>query len=254
MTHRSLNKFSVVGNDIHISRDGRPWLAFTSYREDYYDEIISRTWTLDKEGYLKNPSLGYLHRYIMRKWYGDEVFNYFTANGYVVDHMNNEGTDCRVSNLEFLKRRYNVAKGQKYDVDAKELKFRIAVNIFKDFNTCCYQISIGCNDTVYGTDSDGTRYYVTSVKLLYDCAYPIVINDAETILLQYADEGRIRLDAMHACDVRVGKAIQLPLTEEEKSGAVVVREGQLYLLLGTGHTYLLSAHFDEGWTPPPKID
>ena len=37
--------------------------------------------------------------------------------GYVVDHINNEHNDCRISNLEFLKKDYNTAKGQQLDKD-----------------------------------------------------------------------------------------------------------------------------------------
>ena len=41
--------------------------------------------------------------------------------------------DQSIGDLEFLKKAYNTAKGQVFDVDAKEMKWRIAVNLFKDF-------------------------------------------------------------------------------------------------------------------------
>jgi len=251
MPRSSLNTFSISGNEINIIRSFWPRMACTTYRPDYYDELTSKTWTLNN-GYLSNSSLGLLHRYIMRKWYGDEVFDYFTSEGYVIDHLNNDGMDCRITNLEFLKKNYNVAKGQAFDVDAKKIRFRIAVNIFKDFTTDCYQISIGCNDPICGTDSDGERFYIQSITLLYDCNYAIVINDAENILLQYESEGKITISNTHACDSRICKAIDVQLTEEEKNGAIVIRDGVPYLVLGTGNTFILSAHYDEGWIPPKK--
>lgn len=111
----------------------------------------------------------------------------FTHNGYVVDHLNNEHNDCCISNLEFLKKDYNTAKGQQLDKDILRMKKRIAVGVFKDFYTSCYQITIGCNDSICGKLS-GNTYYISSVKLLYRGdynSYPIILNDAESILLSY---------------------------------------------------------------------
>lgn len=62
--------------------------------------------------------------------------------------MNNR-YDCRICNLEFLSFRHNVAKGQTLDVESAEMKYHIALNLFKDFSTGLYQISIGFNDNVY---------------------------------------------------------------------------------------------------------
>ncbi|WP_423773846.1 HNH endonuclease [Aneurinibacillus aneurinilyticus] len=47
---------------------------------------------------------------MMAKWYADDVLRDLTEKGYVVDHMNNDHMDCRISNLEFLKHNRNVAK------------------------------------------------------------------------------------------------------------------------------------------------
>lgn len=38
----------------------------------------------------------------MEKWYGKETLDEMTEKGWVVDHMNNNGYDCRICNLEFL--------------------------------------------------------------------------------------------------------------------------------------------------------
>lgn len=251
MPRKSLNKFQVIGNDVYIIRDLWDRVAFTTFREDYYAELTSITWT-KTNGYLKNNDLGYLHRYIMGKWYGEDALTELTTKGFVVDHMNNDGMDCRISNLEFLKKGYNTAKGQAFDIDGKKLKYQIAVNMFKDFTTGCYQISIGCNDTIYGTDPNGDKFCVNKIKLLYDCDYSIVVNDAENILLIYETEGIISTNNSHACDTRITKAPEIALTDEEKNGSVVLRDGVPYLVLGTDNTYIVSSHYDEGWLPPIK--
>ena len=219
MPRTSKNKFEIINDEIHISKEGWPLIGLTTYREDYYEELTSKTWTLtkansetDDKGYLSNKTLGLLHRYIVAKWYGQDVLDTMTQKGFVVDHLNNNHTDCRISNLGFLKKAYNTAKGQAFDVDSKMMEHHIAVNIFKDFPTCCYQITIGCNDDIVGETKDGKKYHITAIMLLYDCDYSIVVNDAENILRVYETEGRIDVTKTYACDVKVRKAIDIQLT------------------------------------------
>ena len=173
MPRTSKNKFEIINDEIHISKEGWPLIGLTTYREDYYEELTSKTWTLtkansetDDKGYLSNKTLGLLHRYIVAKWYGQDVLDTMTQKGFVVDHLNNNHTDCRISNLEFLKKAYNTAKGQAFDVDSKMMEHHIAVNIFKDFSTGCYQITIGCNDDIVGETKDGKKYHITAIMLL----------------------------------------------------------------------------------------
>lgn len=245
-------KFEIQGNDLILWRND--WRAVTTYCAEYYDKIAGREWRKDNNGYIVNSSFGSLHRHVMRLWYGKEVLNDMTQKGYVVDHMNNDHTDCRISNLEFLKKAYNTAKGQAFDVDAKELKWRIAVNLFKDFSTGCYQITIGCNDTIIFKDADGKEKYVNVIRLLYNCDYSIVVNDAENILREYDTIGTISLNCTHACGIRIETAPIFQLTDEEKNSSIIWRGGVPYLVLGTGNTYLDAVHYEEGWQPAGKRD
>lgn len=246
----SKNTFVVNDETITIMRSEWDKNALASYREDYYKELTSHTWGL-KNGYPNNDALGGgLHRYMMAKWYGEDVLSQFTENGYVVDHMNNNHMDCRITNLEFLKKAYNTAKGQSFDIDSRSMRFRIAVNIFKDFATGLYQITIGCNDSIGQQFSDGKIRWINSIKLLYNCDYSIVINDAENILRIYDTEERIALSNNNACDVRINYAPDIQLTEEEAKQVFVFRDGQTYMVVGNGHTYLNTIPFDKGWTPP----
>lgn len=244
-------KFEILGNDIIILRDD--WRAVTTYCAEYYNKIAGREWRKNDKGYIVNSSFGYLHRYVMGLWYGEEVLNDMTQKGYVVDHMNNDHSDCRISNLEFLKKSYNTAKGQAFDVDAKELKWRIAVNLFKDFSTGCYQITIGCNDTII-FDVLGEVKYVNVIRLLYDCDYSIVINDAENILREYETTDTISLNCTHACEIRIETAPMFRLSEEEQNSGIVCRDGDYYFVLGTGKNYLDAVHYEEGWRPAGQRD
>lgn len=144
----SKNRFEIANGNINILRDDWKKCAQVTYREDYFEELASVTWR-ENNGYVVNNKLGYLHRYIMKKWYGEEIFDEMVKRGWVVDHMNNNGFDCRICNLEFLAPNQNIAKGHNLDIEAEEQRHHIALNLFKDFSTGLYQISIVFNDNVY---------------------------------------------------------------------------------------------------------
>lgn len=248
----SKNTFDVNGDTITIMRKDWDQVALATYRDDYFNELSTHTWSINN-GYPTNQTLGGgLHRYMMSKWYGEDVLKDLTEKGYVVDHMNNNHMDCRICNLEFLKHDRNVAKGMYLDKESRQMEHRLAISLFKDFKTGCYQITIGCNDTIVSEDSEGKKHYINSIKLLYNCDYSLVVLDAEAILTEYESENKFSTSALHCCDQRVIEAPELDLTEEEKQQAIVVRNGITYLVLGNGKTYLNSVHYDENWIPPEE--
>lgn len=245
-----VNTFSRCGNTLYIMRDGWERAVKTTYRDDYAKEIKEHIWSL-KSGYPYNASLGGgLHRYIMEKWYGQEVLDEMTKNGYVVDHINNIHTDCQITNLEFLKRNRNVAKGQYFDKESKLMRDELAISIFKDFKTKCYQITIGCNANIVMSDNLGRKYYIGALKLLYDCAYSLVILDAERILTQYDEKEQFSLENMNFCDKKIVEAMPIEISDDEPP--MITKNGKVYLLLGTDKAYLDEVGFDEGWMPPSK--
>ena len=254
---RTKNSFEINGNEITIRRPGWETIVQTTYRDDYYSELTSHVWQIDN-GYPTNKTLGGgLHRYIMEKWYGKEMLDKLTAKGYVIDHINNNHCDCRIQNLEFLKKDYNTAKGQQLDKDIPRLSWNIALSIFKDFDTGCYQITIGCNDPITGKDNNSTVFFVDSFKFLYSGDYnnyPIVLNDAEGILLDYEKKKRITPSKTRAAAIRVYKAPEFALTDEEKKQAVIMRDGHPYIIIGNGNNYLVSIHPDLGWHLPNDYD
>ena len=120
-------------------------------------------------GYPYNATLGGgLHRYIIAKWYGEDMLKEMTEKGFIVEHMNNNHMDCRICNLEFMKGNRNVAKGQYFDKESEALRHSIAVSIFKDFTTGNYQITIGCNANIVCKDQGGVEHHINAIKLLYN--------------------------------------------------------------------------------------
>ncbi|WP_414150643.1 hypothetical protein ACIZ62_16410 [Acetobacterium carbinolicum] len=249
MARKSKNTFEIYGDTISIMREDWDNRAFATYREDYFEELSTHTWGLKNE-YPSNDRLGGgLHRYMMAKWYGDDVLKDLTKNGYVVDHMNNDHMDSRICNLEFLKHNRNVAKGQYLDKEAKQMRDRLAVSLFKDFSTGYYQVTIGCNDHIVMTDGMGQEHHINTIKLLYDCDYSLVVLDAEAILTEYEAAGKFSIVNLHCCDSRIQEVVDIKLLDEEKNQDVVIRDGVSYLILGNGKISLDSVHYEEGWLP-----
>lgn len=244
----SLNRFSRHDDEVEIFRDEWDRVAFTTYREDYYEELTSATWT-ESKGYLVNGKLGALHRYIMGKWYGEELLAEMTNRGWVVDHMNNDGFDCRISNLEFLSTHHNVAKGQTVDVEAQAMKMHLALSMFKDFSTDLYQIHVFCNDPIFlHNPTTGNKRPLARLLLLYDCDYRIVINDARDILLNYDLYKRFELKSLHCVDMKAEFFEMIVAKEDEVGSPFVERDGTLYVCIGNG-IWFDSSSVETGWTP-----
>lgn len=248
MTNKT-NSFEVVGDTIYIRRSEWNQVALTTYREDYIEEIKTHVWTL-KNGYPYNATLGgYLHRYIIRKWYGDNMLDEMTKKGYVVDHLNNNHMDCRISNLEFLKHNRNVAKGQYLDKESEEMRKNIALSIFKDFSTGLYQITIACNNDIVLVDCTGKIQLIDAIRLLYNCIYEEVILDAERILTQYDENNNVNLMNLHYCDIEIRETKAVGFTEEEAMKDFIEKEGVIYINTGKGNVIFYSEAYTKGWIP-----
>ena len=127
---------------------------------------------------------------------------------------------------------------------------RIALSLFKDFKEGLYQITIGFNDPYILKDESGNEYYVSAIKLLYNCDYSLVILDAESILTQYDKSGSFSLESLRYCDKHIIKSPNIELSGEEENKLFVERDGEIYLVLGNGKATLRSIYYDEGWKVP----
>lgn len=120
MPRQSKNTFTISGDMITISHPDWDFIATATIQDDYAEKFQSVTWSKKGE-YLYNEKLGgYLHIYIMKKWYGEETYEQMSADGYVVDHMDNNGRNCCIDNLFFLLENENKAKGFTVDQYSEE--------------------------------------------------------------------------------------------------------------------------------------
>lgn len=235
----SLNSFSISGDLLTIYREGWSQLATATIRDDYKDEIQSVTWTND-DGYLKNKKLGSLHSYIIKKWYGEDMHRSMLDNGFIVEHMDNNGFNCQIENLCFLNRGENVAKGQTLDKYSEDKRY-IALNLFKDFSTQLYQISIFFNYPAVLKSEDIEGAVVDLAYLLYDEDYELVINDARHILLEYDKHKTFSPKKLSFADYHIegsyGKPWPLDMYDEYIKGEH-----------GHGVVFIEKSHMKENWT------
>lgn len=214
MPRTSKNTFTISGNHITISHPDWDFIATATIRGDYAEEFQSVTWS-KKGDYLYNEKLGgYLHIYIMRKWYGEEIYNQMSLNGYIVDHMDNNGYNCCVENLFFLLENENKAKG--FTVDQyNEEKTYMALTLFRDFETKHIQITIVFNyPAIAKISSIHNPALIDLVYLLYDRDYPEVINDARTILYDYKRDYTFEPEKLHFSDYHIEGTYGAPVPKE----------------------------------------
>jgi len=252
----SKNKFSSLNNQITISREGWSKLAMITFRDDYATEITKYTWG-EKNGYLWCKRFGYLHRYIVEKWYGKDVLDEMTQKGFIVDHMDNDGFNCGIENLCFLHKDENTAKGFTVDKKRNALRHRIALSLFRDFTTGCFQTTMFFNEPAILVTKEG-QFNVSVIKLLYSetMDYRIVINDAKSVLDNYEISNQIDFLKLNHIDMRFEKSIYVVLTQEEiDAGACLVhRDGKTFLVLRAGTTLMRSVGYDEGWKPNEEME
>ena len=203
----------------------------------------SVTWTFGR--YVENGKLGLLHHYIIKKWYGEDVLKDLIAKGYVVDHLDNDGYNCRISNLEFLLKSHNTAKGQSFDIDAKNIRERIAVTLYKDFTTDYYQITIGCNDPICIRCADGKVKPIAVIRLLYSGDYFTVVNKAENIIRIYDTENEIEIDRNKLINCEMKEAV--PISKEYKDAVAFISDGKLYVNIDNEKVSIRSISMKKGW-------
>ena len=199
----SKNKFDVRGDRVYITHEKWDFIATASLKDEYAEEIMSVTWTKNGE-YLYSSKLStYLHIYIMKKWYGEEKYEQMKAEGYVVDHMDNDGYNCCINNLCFLIEDENKAKGMTVDKMSRE-KSHIALTLYKDFDTELIQIAVVFNyPAIAKIEGLEKPAVIELAHLLYDAEYEMVLNDARTILYDYRRDYSFAPQMLHDVDYHI---------------------------------------------------
>jgi len=235
---------SVYNDCISINIDGMSKLAFVDYSEDMLEIIKSARFrvprtpeTRTKYKYPYSNEYGKtLHQIVFDFYFSEEKRTELYAQKYIIEHLDNDGFNCRISNLYFLKDIKNTYKGWHLDKISKESMPVVAMKIYHIFENKTFQIVLFFNQSFV---NKSTLNYLQTVKLLYEYNYEIVLQDAEQILESIVNTGEIRFDQWRKLyrynDIRMTYFPKIELTEEEKQqgfGTLIWRDGKALLLVG----------------------
>ncbi|EYE87246.1 hypothetical protein Q428_14350 [Fervidicella metallireducens AeB] len=234
---------SVYNNKIAINIDGLHKLAFVNYTEDLLEiiknarfRVPNNTEAINKYKYpYSNKYKKYLHQIVFDYYFGEDVRKKLYELGYIIEHLDNDGFNCDISNLFILKDIKNTYKGWHFDKESKIALPILALKIYHIMENRTFQITIVFNQTFINSKNKT----LDTIRLLYDYNYEIVLQDAEQILESIVKTGHINFERWKSLyrfnDIELTYASQIELSEEEKKqeyGTLIYREGKAYILLG----------------------
>jgi hypothetical protein len=252
-----------VWNDkISINIIGMNKLAFIDYTPEMYELIRNAKFRIPeteeaKENYKYPYSNVYkktLHQISFDYYFGEEFRKEAYSKGYIIEHLDNDGFNCSISNLFLLKKIKNTYKGWNFDKVVDNSKHIVALKIYHVLENRTFQITIVFNES-YRNDHIGKS--LGKVRLLYPYNYEIVLQDAEQIIEAISNRENINFERWKEIyrfkDIRIEYAPELQLTEEEKKqppGSLVLRDGKHYLLIGRTDIsagLITSIPYDKNW-------
>lgn len=252
-----------VWNDkISINIIGLKKLAFVDYTPEMYDLIRKARFRIpnteeaieDYKYLYSNEYNKSLHQISFDYYFGEELRKEAYSKGYIIEHLDNDGFNCSISNLFLLKKIKNTYKGWNFDKVVDNSKHIAALRIYHVLENRTFQITIAFNE-LYRNDHIGKS--LDKIRLLYSYNYEIVLQDAEQIIEAISNRENINIERWKEIyrfkDIRIEYAPELQLTEEEKQqppGSIVIRDGQYYLLVGKTDTsvgLVTSIPYDKNW-------
>lgn len=234
-------KIDHDGERIYFYPEHETKLAYTDYEEKLWEKIQSTSWHVKRnknknkeKTYINSSKLGLLHRVVMAHWYGEEALAQADKMKYVVDHMDNDGFNCYLENLCFIPKERNTAKGLTYDKKRAEAIDMLALNIFKDFETQLFQITIAFNKPT-GYKINDQLVVITDTKLLYENDFERTLFDAEKILHEFTKYGFVDTNKLNHIEMEYNEAIPVVLSPDEMNAPIIERDGKILLNLDSGH-------------------
>ncbi|MBX4267175.1 hypothetical protein [Clostridium estertheticum] len=253
---------SVHNDSIFIHIKGLDKLAIVNYNEELFEIIKNARFrvpttpeTIKNYKYIySNEYNKFLHQIVFDYYFGEDFRKKMYKLYYIIEHLDNNGFNCDISNLFALKKVKNTYKGWNFDKESKEALPIIALKIYHIIANKTFQISIAVNQTFWN-ESSGKA--LSSIKLLYDYNYEIVLQDAEQILESIIETHKINFGKWRELyrfkDIKTTYFEDIKLTEDEMKqgyGSFVIRNGKHYLLIGqSGESFgfINSIPYEKDW-------
>jgi hypothetical protein len=156
----------------------------TDFSPELMQLIVSTTWRIryDKgiPKYIVSSSLRRsLHQVVYDFYNGYDASKKASKNGYVIDHIDHDGFNCKIQNLSLLLKIDNTIKGFYFDLQMEKMVPIMSLRAYNVQSSHTFQIVITFNkDFVFGK----LNHIIDTMYLLYSYDYDIVIQDGVTIL------------------------------------------------------------------------
>lgn len=219
------------GDMIYISKLNANKLAYTEFHEELFSILKSYTWTVNGDYLYSNKLKKYLHRFVMEFYYGKEAIEEANKNNFVVDHIDNNGFNCRVSNLCFIPNDLNKAKGLTFDKRRNEMKNLIVLTFYKDFKSGEFQLTIAFNKEFVVYIDNNSPILVDKAYFLYEDDFELVLSDAAKILQQINKNAEFDVNKLSYKKVKFIPSTYIRLKPEEIGSPQIERDGKYYLVL-----------------------
>ncbi|MDB2153809.1 hypothetical protein [Clostridium butyricum] len=243
------------GERIYFNDESVSKLGYTNYNEDLWNNIKDLKFTVkyktvkdDKKEaqYIYCPKLKKtLHQIVIDFYYGEEVRKEMYKNKFIIEHHDNDGFNCCIENLSFLSGDRNKSKAFGFDKDRERMMDKVSINIFKDFITMRYQVTLFFNKA-FAFKMNDKWYGIASMHLLYEDSYRVVLNDCMNILDLIEETGQANINKLNCLKFQFEEYIKVNVTEEEKEAPIIIRDGIQYLNLNCPNQRVVSI--------PPKKD
>jgi hypothetical protein len=262
MDNKEQVAISIWDDKITIHISGLDKLAFIDYSPEMYELIKDAEFRVPKtKEAIKKYKYPYsnkykktLHQIAYDYYFGEEFRKEAYKKGFIIEHLDNDGFNCTISNLYLLLGIKNTYKGWHLDKVVKNSKYIAALRIYHVLENRTFQIAIAFNEAYQNPNNGKT---LGKVRLLYPYNYEIVIQDAEQIIESISRRENINFenwnDIYRFKDIKIEYAPELELTEEEKKqppGSLIMRDGQYFLLVGKTESsfgLITSIPFEKDW-------
>jgi len=223
-------------------------LGYTNFNEGLWNIIKDKKFSIkkDKNGipkYIMCNSLNKsLHQIVIDFYYNEGIRKKMYDKKFIIEHHDNNGFNCLIQNLSFLSKKRNTSKGFGYDIERVDFLDNVAINIFKDFETQNYQITLAFNTPYNLVTNDGKTIILATMYLVYDNNFKIVINDATNILDLLESYGRFDINKLNFNNWTYEPCIDLYLTKEERYSPIINIDGKLYLNMDSPYGRIEKIH------------
>lgn len=246
LTH---DKDTIYLKNEKISIEGR-----TDFTPELWDKINSTSWSFtkknDKYKYIYSRKMKlYLHQMVVDFYYSEDFRKKKYEKNWIIEHLNNNGCDCKISNLAFLNNYRNVCKGWKYDIDVEKIRHKFSIQIFNVFKSRTFQITVAFNQPFL---EPSTNQLVDTLRFFYSQDYEVVFQDADIFLDYLMEEDDIDFlklrNIMRFIDFSLVPMDRVYVNEDLPSGSIIDKNGQ-YLMVQKfdGEILKLSSSYDPDW-------